>query len=566
MFQSPRVKRRLRVAALMQGFLILASLLAPVAAFAASPQTITFSPLNDKTYDPGLGVPLVATATSGLTVTFSSLTTSVCTVSGTMVIIQAAGTCTVQADQAGDSSWDPAAPVTQGFTVNKADPTIDVTGWTGAYDGSPHGASGTATGVNSEDLSSDLDLGASYTDVPGGTANWAFTDTTGNYNDASGSVDIVINKADPTIDVTGWTGAYDGSPHGASGTATGVNSEDLSSDLDLGASYTDVPGGTANWAFTDTTGNYNDASGSVDIVINKADPTIDVTGWTGAYDGSPHGASGTATGVNSEDLSSDLDLGASYTDVPGGTANWAFTDTTGNYNDASGSVDIVIGTGNQSITSGALGDKTYGDAPFAVSASASSGLTVTFSSLTTSVCTVSGTTVTIQAAGTCTVQADQAGDSSWDPAAPVTRSFTVNKAAQAIDFGVLSNVVFGSGGVVLSATSESGLPVTYSSLTPLICTVSDTTVTLVGAGTCTIQADQAGDANHDPAAPVTRSFLVLAAQSSLPPTSTGFSAAPTNGSSLASSALLFSFLGIGAFALLMLLTGRRRPRARGRRP
>ena len=96
----------------------------------------------------------------------------------------------------------------------------------------------------------------------------------------------------------------------------GVNSEDLSSDLDLGASYTDVAGGTANWAFTDTTGNYNDASGSVDIVINKADRTIDVTGWTGAYDGSAHGASGTATGVNSEDLSSDLDLGAWYTDVP----------------------------------------------------------------------------------------------------------------------------------------------------------------------------------------------------------------------------------------------------------
>ena len=58
-----------------------------------------------------------------------------------------------------------------------------------------------------------------------------------------------------------------------------------------------MPGGTANWTFTDATGNYNNASASVAIVITKADATVTVTGYTGVYDGAAHGATGTATGV-----------------------------------------------------------------------------------------------------------------------------------------------------------------------------------------------------------------------------------------------------------------------------
>ena len=56
--------------------------------------------------------------------------------------------------------------------------------------------------------------------------------------------------------------------HGATGTATGVGGEALSG-LVSGDSFTNVPGGTATWTFTDTTGNYNNASGSVAIVITR---------------------------------------------------------------------------------------------------------------------------------------------------------------------------------------------------------------------------------------------------------------------------------------------------------
>jgi hypothetical protein len=81
----------------------------------------------------------------------------------------------------------------------------------------------------------------------------------------------------------------------------------------------------------------------------------------------------------------------------------------------------------QTITFNAPGTQTVGK-PLSLSAKASSGLIVTFSSQTTSVCTVGGTTATFVAAGTCTIQASQAGGGVWAAAAPVSQSFTVNTA------------------------------------------------------------------------------------------------------------------------------------------
>jgi hypothetical protein len=50
--------------------------------------------------------------------------------------------------------------------------------------------------------------------------------------------------------------------------------------------------------------------------------------------------------------------------------------------------------------------------------------------------------------------------------------------------------------------------VSFASTTSAVCTVSGSTVTLVKAGTCTIKATQAGNADYDAAAPVTQSFRV----------------------------------------------------------
>lgn len=244
------------------------------------------------------------------------------------------------------------------IVINKADADIDVDGVTVSYDGAAHGATGTATGGDGTDMTSLLDLGDSFTDVPGGTANWTFAGDA-NHNADSGSVDIVINKADAIINVTGTTVTYDGMAYGATGTATGGDGSDLTSLLDLGDSFTDVPGGTADWTFAGDA-NHNADSGSVDIIINKADAVISVAGATVTYDRFPHGATGTATGADGTDMTSLLDLGSSFTHVPGGTADWTFAGDA-NHNAASGSVDIIINKATLAVTADDL-TIVYGDA------------------------------------------------------------------------------------------------------------------------------------------------------------------------------------------------------------
>src|SRR5262249_5958247 len=90
------------------------------------------------------------------------------------------------------------------------------------------------------------------------------------------------------------------------------------------------------------------------------------------------------------------------------------------------SSNFTVIKGNQTITFGALANKTYGDAPFALGATASSGLTVSYSILS-GPATVAGSTLTITGAGNVSVQAAQAGDSNWNSATSVTQSFTVAK-------------------------------------------------------------------------------------------------------------------------------------------
>lgn len=169
---------------------------------------------------------------------------------------------------------------------------------------------------------------------------------------------------------------------------------------------------------------------------------------------------------------------------------------------------IQISQVTQTITFGALSGQTLGAAPFPVSATASSGLPVSFASLTSGVCAVSGNTVTLFAAGQCTIEASQSGNASYSAATPVDQSFQITKQAQTITFGALPNQTLGAAPFPVSATASSGLPVSFASLTGSICSASGNTVTLLAAGQCTIEARQAGNATYSAATPVDQSFQV----------------------------------------------------------
>ncbi|MFM1772590.1 MAG: hypothetical protein RLZZ71_1732 [Bacteroidota bacterium] len=80
--------------------------------------------------------------------------------------------------------------------------------------------------------------------------------------------------------------------------------------------------------------------------------------------------------------------------------------------------------------------------------------------------------------------------------------------SQTISFTLASPVTYGVSPITLSATATSGLPVTFSSSNTSIATVSGNTLTIVGAGSVTITANQPGDATYAAAPAVNQSLVV----------------------------------------------------------
>jgi hypothetical protein len=169
----------------------------------------------------------------------------------------------------------------------------------------------------------------------------------------------------------------------------------------------------------------------------------------------------------------------------------------------------VYGAG-QTITFPAITGNQYALTQVALGATASSGLPVSYVSTTPTVCTVSGSTASLLISGNCILQASQAGNSVYAAAAPVGRSVAVHAAGQTITFPAITGTQYALTQVALGATASSGLPVSYLSTTPTVCTVSGSTASLLIPGACILQASQAGNGVYAAAAPVGRSFTVYA--------------------------------------------------------
>ncbi len=113
------------------------------------------------------------------------------------------------------------------------------------------------------------------------------------------------------------------------------------------------------------------------------------------------------------------------------------TDTT-DYSAGTSTVPLTVNPVAQSITFAALPAMMYGTAPFGLSATASSGLAVSFGSTTSTVCTVSGSTVSLVGVGLCTIEATQAGNADYSAAQAIMQSFVVNQGSQTISFAVFA--------------------------------------------------------------------------------------------------------------------------------
>ena len=195
-----------------------------------------------------------------------------------------------------------------------------------------------------------------------------------------------------------------------------------------------------------------------------------------------------------------------------------------NYLAGTANTTLQIGKANQTITFSAQSPSshtfapngTFAINPLATSAAPNSGNAIVYSSQTTGVCTVSGTTVTMVNAGTCTIAADQSGNSNYNDATTATQNVTIGKANETITFSAQSpsshvfaaNGTFAINPLATSTAPNSGNVIVYSSQTTGVCTVSGTTVTMVSAGTCTIAADQTGDSDYNAATTATQNVAI----------------------------------------------------------
>ena len=193
----------------------------------------------------------------------------------------------------------------------------------------------------------------------------------------------------------------------------------------------------------------------------------------------------------------------------------------------------------QTITFPGLADTAFSAPAPVVAASASSGLPVSYSTATAPVCTVTSGVITLVSLGTCTIDADQAGDSQYLAAPQASQSFDVTQGSQTITFPVLADTAINATAPVPAASASSSLAVDYTTAMAPVCTVTSGVITLVSEGTCTIDADQTGNATYAPAPQVSRSFQVtLVAQTITFPglADTAINAtAPTLGASASSS-------------------------------
>jgi len=170
---------------------------------------------------------------------------------------------------------------------------------------------------------------------------------------------------------------------------------------------------------------------------------------------------------------------------------------------------------SQVITFPPIPSKTYGMPPFALKATSSSKLPVSFSVVSGPATLESNNLITLNGAGSVTVLATQGGNSSYSPATSVTQSFAVATAPQTITFVEPSTRAYVAGATFDLASSAPGGVVSFTSANTNIISVSGNTATINGAGSVVITAQQAGNANYAAAIPVKRSVSVTKASQTI---------------------------------------------------
>ncbi|MGD0482622.1 MAG: choice-of-anchor D domain-containing protein [Terracidiphilus sp.] len=479
-------------------------------------QTITFTtpPPATAAYNTSFSVAATGGA-SGNPVTFANSGIGVCGVTpgttpgtATYTMTNSTGTCSVTASQLGSANYSAATPVTQ--TVNATGPGITV---------SP-------SSVNFGSVT--LDSITTQTITVSNTGSAAVTISTPLLSllRAGNSDEFVVVNLCPsslaagkscTIAVAFVAGAYYNTPQ------------------------------TATLKIMDNAPGSPQPVGLSAIVLEPqtitftANPPASAAYNTSFTVGATGGASGNPVTFKSSGACSNS--GATYTMTSGTGTCLVIANQAGNSNYAAApqvTKTLTATLAAQTITFTASPPATAAyKTSFTVAATGgASGNAVTFTS--SGACSNSGPTYTMTGAtGTCSVIANQAGNSDYSAASKVTKTVTATLAAQTITIttSAPASAAYKTSFTVAATGGASGNAVTFTSSGA--CSNSGAAYTMTsGAGTCSVIANQAGNSNYAAAPQITRSVAATYSLATLSPTSMSFGTVSSGRSSTAQTATL----------------------------
>ncbi|MDT3307458.1 Ig-like domain-containing protein [Shewanella vaxholmensis] len=438
-------------------------------------QIITFA--NPGAQNFGATPTLTATSSAGIgyAVSFSSATTGVCTITtGGALTFVTAGSCTIDADQAGDAATNAATKVTQSFAVNAIVP------------GAP--TIGAATAGDSEaSISFVAPASAGGANITGYTVTSSPDGFIGTGAGSPITVTGLTNGVSYTFTVTATNSAGPGAASAASNSITPAAPQTITFNNPGAQNFGTSPTLTAT------------SSAGAGYVVTFTSSTTAVCTIT---------SGGALTFVTAGTCTINADQAGDSSFLPASQVSRSFS-----VNPVAPSVPTsVVATAGDTLASIAF------VAPVNIGGSVITGYTVTTNPA--HVAPVNGTASPIVIAGltngqgyTFTVTANNIVGSG---AASVASNSITPAATQTITFATPSAQNFGTT-PTLTATSDSGLTPVFTSSTTGVCTItSGGVLTFVTAGSCTINADQAGNSSYLPATQVSRTFAVNPVQPSAP--------------------------------------------------
>ena len=456
-------------------------------------QTITFSNPGSQSF--GSTPTLSATASSSLTPTFTSSTTGVCTITSVGALsFVTTGTCTINADEAGNSAYLPAAQVSQSFSVTAVVADAPTIGTATAGDAQASvifsaptntgGAAISAYTVTSSPGGLTASGASSPLTVAGLTNGTAYTFSVAATNSAGVSGSSSASNSVTPIGSQTITFANPGAQNiGTSPTLTASASSSLAPTFTSSTTgvCTITSVGALSFVTTGTcTINADEAGNSAYLPAAQVSQSFSVTavvadaptiGTATAGDtqaivsfvapANTGGAAISAYTVTSSPGGLTASGAASPLTVTGLTNGTAYTFSVAATNSAgvsgsSSASNSVTPIAAQTIIFANPGSQSFGSTP-TLSATASSSLTPTFSSSTTGVCNITSVgALSFVTTGTCTINADQAGNSAYLPAAQVSQSFAVNGVVAGVPTAVNATAGDSSASVSFTAPASDG--------------------------------------------------------------------------------------------------------------